>query len=281
MLDTTIVVVAIGLVWLFASVSLIVSQINEGISSLLGSRSKALGRAIGELVNDPKVAGWALQLLNHALVNPQGSGMAKSLADLKDMPSYIPPDHFATALLDGIRGQPGATGELRDDIARIEDAQLRTLLQGIYAKTQGDVVKIRGELAAWFGNSMDRASGAYKRRTQLACFCIGLVIAIVFNVDSIHVFRALWSLPVLMSELSAGTPPATASAAMTVLQQLPIGWSGNPSFDWSAAGAFDAATKAFGWILTALSVLFGAPFWFDLLQKIVQLRSTGPKPKES
>jgi hypothetical protein len=32
--------------------------------------------------------------------------------------------------------------------------------------------------------------------------------------------------------------------------------------------------KLFGWILTAAAVSLGAPFWFDLLQKIVQVRSS-------
>ena len=32
-----------------------------------------------------------------------------------------------------------------------------------------------------------------------------------------------------------------------------------------------------GWIITALSTLFGAPFWFDALQKFVQLRGAGAK----
>ena len=33
-------------------------------------------------------------------------------------------------------------------------------------------------------------------------------------------------------------------------------------------------------LVTALSVLFGAPFWFDALQTLVHLRGTGRKPGE-
>jgi hypothetical protein len=32
-----------------------------------------------------------------------------------------------------------------------------------------------------------------------------------------------------------------------------------------------------GWILTILATLFGAPFWFDTLQRFVQIRGTGPE----
>jgi hypothetical protein len=36
--------------------------------------------------------------------------------------------------------------------------------------------------------------------------------------------------------------------------------------------------KAIGLAMTAFAVSFGAPFWFDLLGRIVNLRATGPKP---
>jgi hypothetical protein len=35
-----------------------------------------------------------------------------------------------------------------------------------------------------------------------------------------------------------------------------------------------------GWIITGLAALFGAPFWFDLLQQICRLKGTGPSPDE-
>jgi hypothetical protein len=33
-----------------------------------------------------------------------------------------------------------------------------------------------------------------------------------------------------------------------------------------------------GWLITALAGMLGGPFWFELLQKLVNLRGTGPKP---
>ncbi len=33
-----------------------------------------------------------------------------------------------------------------------------------------------------------------------------------------------------------------------------------------------------GWLLTAFAISLGAPFWFDMLNKIVKLRSSGPRP---
>ncbi len=33
-----------------------------------------------------------------------------------------------------------------------------------------------------------------------------------------------------------------------------------------------------GWLITAFAISLGAPFWFDLLNKFMQLRGSGPKP---
>ena len=44
--------------------------------------------------------------------------------------------------------------------------------------------------------------------------------------------------------------------------------------------AVDLALMVLGWTITATSALFGAPFWFDWLQTLVQLRGTGAKPGE-
>lgn len=36
-----------------------------------------------------------------------------------------------------------------------------------------------------------------------------------------------------------------------------------------------------GWFITALAISLGAPFWFDLLSKLVNIRSAGKNPQES
>jgi hypothetical protein len=36
-----------------------------------------------------------------------------------------------------------------------------------------------------------------------------------------------------------------------------------------------------GWLVSAIAVAMGAPFWFDLLGKVVNVRNTGGKPTPS
>ena len=59
------------------------------------------------------------------------------------------------------------------------------------------------------------------------------------------------------------------------LRRLPIGWKA-PLDNAEREGWI---SKLVGWIITALAVSLGAPFWFDMLNKLNSLRSTGIKPK--
>jgi hypothetical protein len=36
-----------------------------------------------------------------------------------------------------------------------------------------------------------------------------------------------------------------------------------------------------GWLITVLAISLGAPFWFDMLNRIVAIRSAGRAPEEA
>jgi len=57
---------------------------------------------------------------------------------------------------------------------------------------------------------------------------------------------------------------------------LGLGWSQvNPAvFDFQ-----DWILKILGWTVTALAITMGAPFWFDLLQRLVNIKGSGKKPE--
>ncbi|MGB0178380.1 MAG: hypothetical protein ACPF9D_14535, partial [Owenweeksia sp.] len=39
--------------------------------------------------------------------------------------------------------------------------------------------------------------------------------------------------------------------------------------------------KLLGWFVTALAITLGAPFWFDLLKRVINIRNTGNKPEDN
>jgi hypothetical protein len=273
MLGSTVLEVAIGLTFCYGTVALIVSTLQEALAALFRLRANTLLAGVKSMLNDPRFDGLARAVYAHPLVNPHTDGNARDEAALRSKPSYIEPAHFAIALVDTLWKAPGDFLQLRGAIDGIPDQQLRTALQGMYGRAH-DLQQFQDMLAGWFDNAMARMSGAYKRRQLLISLLLSLLLAILFNIDSIHLFRTLWQQPALVSHLQ-DVPDTVDPALMDALMTLPIGWRSfppqlNPDF----------ALQVAGWLLTASTTLFGAPFWFDLIQRVVRMRNTGNKPEE-
>ncbi len=68
-----------------------------------------------------------------------------------------------------------------------------------------------------------------------------------------------------------------SKSAQDFLSRIPSVGVLPPWKRWSSFSAF--GLDVIGWLLTAMMVSFGAPFWFDLMTKLVDSRrATGPKP---
>lgn len=186
-------------------------------------------------------------------------------------PSYIEPAHFAIALLDSLRSNPAIP--LQAAIEALPDEQVRRVLLALYRQSSGDLQRFQEGIAGWFNSAMERLSGVYKRRQLLISFLLALLLTILLNIDSVHLFQTLWQNPALAAQIKAA-PSALDAEALRQLWAMPIGWS---SFPPRLDTAF--ALQVAGWLITAGTTLFGAPFWFDLLQRAVQLRGTGAKPQ--
>ena len=68
-------------------------------------------------------------------------------------------------------------------------------------------------------------------------------------------------------------------------ENLPFGWNNLNGLQLHAKDArskfFLVLSKITGLTATILAIMLGAPFWFDLLNKITNLRGTGNKPVSS
>lgn len=216
-------------------------------------------------------------------------------------PSYLEASTFATVLADKI-GETWRGGHRRFDdlalaVAAMPECQLKFVLQGMVRDAQGDPARLRRAVEAWYDETMVRVGGWYKRRTQVLLLVLGVAVAGALNVDAIHIARALAANPALAASVAdraaayeaaaAGapdSPDAEAAKARTEkarqhLQNLnlPIGWGGGRPI----LGIRDFLLMLAGWCITALAASFGAPFWFDLISKLVPLRSSGAKPAAS
>jgi hypothetical protein len=233
------------------------------------------------------------------------AGAAPQAPPPKDHPSYISSTNFALALLGSLdtnRPVPGFA-DVESTIAAMNDSNLKTALLSALAGAQGDMDKFRKNVATWFDDSMERLSGAYKRHLKLISIIVGVVVAFLLNADSFRVAATLWTDPVLGAQVATtATEPANrgidstqgkidkqksrdAVASTSMLRPLPIGWTccGDvwllPCM-WRSLQAV-TLTKILGWFLTAGALSLGAPFWFDLLSKFINIRSAGAKPERA
>ncbi len=223
------------------------------------------------------------------------------------LPSYIPSRTFATALTDVIAPpdpndpKPRSLEEVRQAIAKLPDSPTQQALLSVVANTQKDVAEFQQKVENWFNDSMDRAAGWYKRRSQTILLGIALVITLSLNVDSVKLAQDLWTNPTAakatadlaeryVSNATVKTSDDLKKQAQSLVdvgQQLPFafGWASwlkaretANSQDATKVAAFWAESLV-GWIITILALSLGAPFWFDTLNKFMVVRST-VKPRE-
>jgi len=307
--------VAIGMAFVYLLVSLLCSAIVEGAEAILKRRSKDLERGIGELLHDPALVA---RLYNHPLINGLFKGdytpgmrnlpsyiPSRSFA-LAIMDLLISPDAAAHAGVSGAAA-PGHTAIAMKLPAAAGQADHAVLT--LVNAAAGDAEKARENIEFWFDTSMDRVSGWYKRRAQRALFVIGLVVAIGLNVDTVRILRELMTskakrdavVAIASNYAKQPTTPASSditqqfTAASSELNSLglPLGWRSCAACDKTRVKLFDSCWRScwkynlsgaggltiFGWLLTAFAVCLGAPFWFDMLNKFIVVRST-VKPKE-
>jgi hypothetical protein len=159
-----------------------------------------------------------------------------------------------------------------------------------------DIKKLKYSLGAWYDSAMDRVSGWYKYHTQWILVWIGLALAAGLNADTIVIVQQLSSNATLRQSVVAAaqaakspsdsSKPATISEVKEQVQKIdelgiPLGWKRSwPSTRQDWVTWLVLFLRGFpGFLLTAVAVSLGAPFWFDILNKIMVVRST-VKPHE-
>jgi hypothetical protein len=188
--------------------------------------------------------------------------------------------------------------------------------------------RARQNLEDWFNNSMDRLSGWYSRNARQVAIVVGFALALIFNVDTIHIAQTLYNNAALSAQIAQsaqayveqrpeGIGETSARDQLDLndpnlqsLLALPIGWvdfqnihrlldgecvmSNNPRIlklivqDYcipvvnvpTSEGYLGWLLKLFGISLTAIATMFGAPFWFDVLKKLFNIRISGANPAE-
>jgi len=295
MLGLPVLDVAIGLVFIYLLLSLVVTAVSELLASWLKRRPATLWRGVVALLGDEMAA---KALYGHPLIKGlTGTGWFEKYREgvpFQKRPSYIPSRTFALALLDSVSPVIGAGGSSAEHLrsalmlrlsANGDDALARSV-SVLLEDAGGNMDRLKQNLETWFNNAMDRVTGWYKRRTQYILVGLSFAVTIWMNVDTVVMAKALSMdastrsalVTQAQNTLEKGTPTAQESIAILGGISLPMGWE-TETGNWKDI----FARHFFGWLLTSLAISMGAPFWFDMLAKVVSIRSAGkpPVPKQA
>jgi hypothetical protein len=269
-----------GVIFILVLLSLFCSFIAEVVSSVFDLRSSTLARAIESLLGKKLATAFYLHPYIRGLSRADGPGYWK--------PSYVPPQVFSLVLLD-IVSPEGATdtttiASARASFIQLQDIELRKLLLLFVENCDGDIRKLRSEIEFWFNYTMGRASLSYRMMMRKNLFVLGLVFSFTLNADVIMMAKTLSISDTLRSAISqtlqasstgAGDQNQRLAAAITLeLENVSIlGWSAKPE-SWNAwpYSVSLQTLKILGLLISAVTVAFLAPIFFDLASKFVVLR---------
>jgi len=349
--------VAIGVVFVYLILAMLVAATNEVIASALGWRARTLERAVAGLLGEDGRSPGPLTgaFYDHPII--------RALSGAKH-PSYIPAEAFAVVARDVVRQAPpvGETGARSHPASAVAFTVSKADTPGVDA------------LETLFQATMDRTVGWYKRKLQLLTLAVGAAVVVLSNADTIRVANTLWVTPTLRAavvdaaerrvELPPPTDPSVIDASYVSTDPIPaddeinaeqlaalderdrmraderevlgslIGWGPdyravNDAYclaletdrDAACAGgigqpacraALDrisrerrceldgtrlvgsvvfpgagflatslvplAAGHLFGWFMTLAAITLGAPFWFDFLKNLLNIRGAGKVP---
>ena len=315
MFSTPILDVAIGLSFFYLLLGLICSTVNEMIAAKLGTRSKFLDQGIDRLLGgDHQLKS---QLYQHPLISALASSdlrcpsyipaetFAAALLDIvsgKDKPLTD---------LDALReGAMKMGGPLQVSFKALMDSSpdAATLERNVEEWFNATMDRVSG----WYKRNA--------QRNVLLLACAVTLVMNADTVNVAHVLwtnpsmraavveearvRAAKkppdeSLPMVeyrdSNDATASTPinvPSAPEQALSSNEQKLLGQLTGWGPDWEKLGAASGLaawlvslwmiiyTHGIGWIVTALAVSLGAPFWFDTLNRFMNIRDAGRAPDE-
>lgn len=196
------------------------------------------------------------------------------------------------------------TDVISDEIKRVILMMAYEVMESISLNDKSDVTnkngvdQFREKIEAWYNTNGDRLTDNLKGKKVLPLTIVAaIVITVSLNADIILISKYLYE--------NKAEAAAFADKAMTSYQRyseginrsdttkvstdnslrqmkqdidslkstipkgLPLGWTVKND-NWS--------NHIVGWLMSVFAIMLGAPFWFDLLNKIANLRNTGPRP---
>jgi len=294
--------IVIGLVFVLLLFSMLTSAVVEVYHAFKASRGNHLKETIEMMLGPEK----ARHFIEHPYFKQLSSATKPNSA--QKLPVWIDKGTFSTILADILTPESGLTVQQRID--KIENDELRKVMNFLWRQSGGDAHLFQAKVEHWFEEVMVRAKEWFIDSTKWRLFFFGTVLAAALNADTIQIYKSLSANANLRDEVvkaadmfanSADTvlvyrnaPPKSGAAAkdstiilpakdttearanfvkikgmydQTISSPLGLGWGQSKPENW-----WDWLSKIVGWLVTGVAVTMGAPFWFEMLKKLLSLK---------
>jgi hypothetical protein len=296
--------VAIGIATVCLLFSILASHLQEIWASFSARRAAALEIALIQMLSDPNLseAFFAHPLIQSISFSPTRRSILRRAAPTQPRPTYIASD-LSNKVLQSIlvsRNKLGSS-DLPSLIAALPDSLVKSRIKTLTIGLENDAVACNAAIEKWYDDTMDRVNGLYKRNTQIVLLFLGLGLAILCNVNLLRVGGTLWTSAAARDEVNSvaqmyGCKDSNNCSSSDYVQArtdvernlklLPLGYKDFDLVDYWASVPRNFPKPLFGewffnvcgWLLTAMAISLGAPFWFDLINKFINIRMVGQKP---
>jgi len=299
----TVLDVVIGLSVIYLAASLFVTIVNEYINQFLNLRAKQLVSDLHELISDPNIVA-------KLKTSPT---LGRFFGPASKASSFVDTKILAQQIVGGLQAAGAAPATLQSVIASIDSlpaSSFKDQLLAIAKSTSTSVEKLVDNVGTWLDQSLTMMGEAYKRWMQIVSFGVGFAIATALNLDTLSIVTRLYHdeasreamasygtgivekvspekfnqcAALTEAQRSADPSCAVVTSVVTNLKQradamstLPIGYPAVPI--WTIAGFWWWLACLPGWFMTGLATALGAPFWFGLLNRVVNIRHSMPRP---
>jgi hypothetical protein len=215
-----------------------------------------------------------------------------------------------------IEDQDQLVKRFKSAVDQMNFSDLKLLLSGFISSADANKEDLVKNIGFWYDEYTARAAGWYKVKAQRIMMVMAIVGCFALNVDIFRISKVLIHDPALaahiadiaenysqetikdvketingIDQLSDEEVAARIKLKQKELgqymklldemykQNAPVGWQSEtlPSLYDDQSGSF-WFWKFLGCLLAATALALGAPFWFDVLNKLVNLRTAGKKP---
>lgn len=282
--------IIIGLVFVLLLFSMLTSAVVEVYHAAFSSRGKHLKETL-EIMLGKDIC---KKFYAHSYFR-QLSSATKPKSSLK-LPVWVEKGTFSNVLAD-ILTPSNSNLSIPERIALVENADLRKVLDFLWRQSNGNVELFQKKVELWFDDVMARAKDWFGDATKWRLFFIGLALAGILNADTLQIYKSLSTNAAVRDELVKNaetfSESRTSVAAIdtskkfeqaksdfvatkqlyleTVQSPLGLGWGTSESIP---VDFWAWLIKLVGWVLTGVAVTLGAPFWFDLLRKLLSLKGS-------